>query len=198
MTAVAWIRDLTDFDAPLVRLVQARLRNDLRESDAAPFGILLLRSIQSDSTRQIRALAGGAKIIVLLGPDLRLHPDGKWSLLAAGAADVLEWPGQEQLAAQIVPRIERWTEIETLMTGDLALLGVIGESAAWQKALRDAVEIASFSQSVPAVDWRNRDGEGANRPARTRARPPAAQEGSRCRRLHDFVARAHGQRVVRA
>jgi transcriptional regulator with GAF, ATPase, and Fis domain len=147
MTVVAWLRDLIDIDAPLVRLVRDRLRADLQESDEARFGILILQSIQSGSVRQIRALAGGAQIIVLLGPDLQLRPEGKWSLLAAGAADVLEWPGHEQLAAQIVPRIVRWTEIEALINGDPALRGIIGNSAAWRKTIRDTVEIAVFSEA---------------------------------------------------
>jgi transcriptional regulator with GAF, ATPase, and Fis domain len=147
MTIEASLRDLTDMDAPLVRLVRAALRPDLLESDEAPFGIVILHALQPDSVRQIRALTDGARIIVLLAPDLRLSPEIKWSLLATGAADVLDWPGQEQLAGYIVPRIARWTEIETLIADDRVLGRVVGESTAWRNLLRHVVEIATFSEA---------------------------------------------------
>ena len=94
MTVVAWVKGLADIDAPLVQLVRDQLRADLTEYEQASFGILLLRSIYPSSIRRIGALAVRAKTIILLGPDLRLAADAKWSLLAAGAADVLEWPGE--------------------------------------------------------------------------------------------------------
>jgi transcriptional regulator with GAF, ATPase, and Fis domain len=147
MTTVAWLRDLTDIDAPLIRVVRDKLWSDLRESEEAPFGILILRSIQPGSMRQIRSLTSHARIIVLLGPDLRPGPETKWSLLATGVADVLEWPGVDHLAAQIVPRIARLAEIEALMTDSPALSGVVGVSAPWLKVLRDAIEIAVFSEA---------------------------------------------------
>ena len=148
MTVVAWVKGLADIDAPLVQLVRDQLRADLTEYEQASFGILLLRSIYPSSIRRIGALALRAKTLILLGPDLRLAADTKWSLLAAGAADVLEWPGEKQIAAQILPRIERWTDVETLMRSDPAVQNLVGESAVWQNVLRDAVEIAIFSGSA--------------------------------------------------
>ncbi len=147
MTVEAWLRDLADGDAPLVGLVRAALRNDLVEADEAPFGIVILHAFRSDSLRQIRALTQNARIIVLLGPDLRLSPEMKWSLLAAFASDVLDWPGEGQLADQIVPRIARWAEIETLMADDRVRGRIIGESTVLQSLLRHVVEIAAFSEA---------------------------------------------------
>jgi transcriptional regulator with GAF, ATPase, and Fis domain len=147
MTVEVWLRDLTDGDAPLVELVRATLRADLVEADDAPFGIVILHALRPDSLRQISALTQNARIIVLLGPDLRLSPEMKWSLLAARAADVLDWPGREQLVGQIAPRIARWAEIERLIADDRVVGQVVGESTAWRNLLRHVVEIATFSEA---------------------------------------------------
>src|SRR5882757_7958374 len=112
MTVVAWLRDLTDTDTSLVRLIRNTLRADVQESDEAPVGIVIVRAVGPGCLRQIRALTDSTRVIVLLAPHARLSVEMKWSLLAARAADVLDWPGEEQLAACVVPRLARWTEIE--------------------------------------------------------------------------------------
>ena len=142
---VAWLQNVPDLDASATRLVRQALRTELRESDDALFGIAVLHALLPDTERQIRELAGRARVIVLLAPGLRLSPKMKWSLMAARAADVLEWPGEECLAKAIVPRIARWSEIDDLIVSDRALQSVVGESAAWRCILRDVAEIALFS-----------------------------------------------------
>jgi transcriptional regulator with GAF, ATPase, and Fis domain len=147
MTIATWIRDFTDTDLPLVRLIRDTLRADVREVGEAPFGIVVLRTLAPDSLRQIRVLSDSAQVIVLLGPGARLSLEMKWSLLAAGVSDVLDWPGEEQLAECIVPRIVRWTEIETAITDNRVRSCVVGASAAWRNLLRHVAEIAMFSSA---------------------------------------------------
>ena len=145
MSAVVWLRDLTGADPPVFGAVYGALRHDLQVADEAPYGILLARSVQHAGPRQIRALARGARVIVLLAPEMRLGPEMKWSLMAAGAEDVLDWPGEDQLAARIVPRIARWAEIDALIADEQVHRIAVGESAAWRNLLRQAAEIAAFS-----------------------------------------------------
>jgi transcriptional regulator with GAF, ATPase, and Fis domain len=145
MTIAAWFRDLNDTGSSLIRLVRDALRADVRESDEAPFGIAIMQALQPDCWRQIRTLTDSSRVIVLLAPDARLSIQTKWSLLAARAADVLDWPGEEQLAACIVPRLARWSEIETLIADDRVCSRVIGKTPTWRNLLRQVSEIAVFS-----------------------------------------------------
>jgi transcriptional regulator with GAF, ATPase, and Fis domain len=147
MMIVAWLRDVPDLDASPSRLVREALRAELQDSDRAPFGIVILHGHNPQSVQRIREWAGNARVVVVLAPGLRLPAEVKWALLAAGTADVLDWPGEERLAEIILPRIARWTEIEALMTGDRAVRSAVGESAAWRGLLRHVVEIAAFSQA---------------------------------------------------
>ncbi len=144
---VAWLRDVPDLDEAPSRLVREALRSELQDTDSARFGIVILHSLHQGSVRKIREWAGKARVIVVLAPGLRLTADMKWALLAARAADVLDWPGEERLAETIVPRIARWTEIEALMTDDRVMRSAVGESDAWRGLLRHVVEIAAFSQA---------------------------------------------------
>jgi transcriptional regulator with GAF, ATPase, and Fis domain len=144
---VAWLRDVPDLDASPARLIREALRSELRASDSAPFGIVVLHSLQQESVQRIREWAGSARVIVVLAPGVRLTAEMKWALLAARAADVLDWPGEERLAETVVPRIARWAEIEALMIDDRVERSVVGASPAWRALLRHVVEIATFSQA---------------------------------------------------
>ena len=143
----AWLRSFTDVDLPLVRFIRDGLRADLRESNEAPLGIVILRVLSVSILHQIRVLTQCARVLVLLAPDAKLSIEMKWSLLAAGASDVLDWPGEHQLAECIIPRLTRWTEIETVVTDERVRSCAIGISAAWQNLLRQVAEIALFSNA---------------------------------------------------
>jgi transcriptional regulator with GAF, ATPase, and Fis domain len=88
---------------------------------------------------------------VLLTPDAKLTIEMKWSLLAAGASDVLDWPGEQQVAECIVSRLARWNEIETVVMDERVRSCAIGVSAVWQNLwqnlLRQTAEIAVFSNA---------------------------------------------------
>jgi len=143
----AWFRDPTEKDSRFLRLTRDKLGSHIRESDEAPFGIVIVQALAPGSLRQIRGLADRARVIALLAPDARLSIEMKWSLLAAGTADVLDWPGEEQLAACIVPRLVRWAEIDVLIADDQVRSRVIGESPALRNLLRHVAEIAVFSRA---------------------------------------------------
>jgi len=143
---VAWLRDVPELDASPYRLIREALQNELHASDPAPFGIVILHAHNPESVQRIREWAGNAQVLVLLAPGLRGTAELKWALLAARAADVLDWPGEKHLAETILPRIARWTEIEALMAHRV-VRSAIGDSVAWREILRHVVEIAAFSQA---------------------------------------------------
>jgi transcriptional regulator with GAF, ATPase, and Fis domain len=145
MTVEVWLRAFSDPDLPLVRLIRERLAGEVREAEEALFGIIVLRTIQPGFLQKIRALTDGAQVIVLLAPDTRLNLDTKWSLFAAGASDILDWPGEARLAECIVPRVERWAEIEATISDSRVRNSVVGASPVWRNLLRQVAEIAMFS-----------------------------------------------------
>lgn len=143
----AWLRGFPDQNLPLVQLIRDRLCTDLRELEQAPFGVMILRTFPASSIHQIRELTHRSRVIVLLAPDAQLSLEMKWSLLGAGASDVLDWPGEQQLTECIVSRLTRWNEIETVVMDERVRGCAIGVSAVWQNLLRQAAEIAVFSNA---------------------------------------------------
>ncbi|MRV74711.1 AAA family ATPase [Duganella sp. FT92W] len=74
-----------------------------------------------------------------------------WSLLAAGAADVLLWPtapaGADSIATQAAARLHRWRAVEQLMQSDAVRSCLVGDSPAWRALVRSVVEVAAWTQS---------------------------------------------------
>ena len=69
-----------------------------------------------------------------------------WTLLENGARDVLFWRDGET-AACLAARFERWQRVEDILASPLVRENLAGSSPAWVKALREAVEIACFSDA---------------------------------------------------
>ena len=90
----------------------------------------------------------GRRRVVAL--DLRERPsrsDEVWSLLAAGAADVVTEKGSPKPMDQVAARLRRWCEVEALLESDQVRHGVVGSSIAWRAVLREIVEVAHFTNS---------------------------------------------------
>jgi transcriptional regulator with GAF, ATPase, and Fis domain len=147
MELVAWLRDLSGREGPLFDAVRDALRPSLRESPEAAFGILLMPGPSADGLNAAHALSAEARTILVTGPDTRLSPDAKWSLLAAGVCDVLDWLGAQRIAEEVTSRITRWSEVEDAINNDRACAAVVGRSPTWQRILRQIVEIAIFSET---------------------------------------------------
>jgi transcriptional regulator with GAF, ATPase, and Fis domain len=70
-----------------------------------------------------------------------------WSLLDAGAADMLSWEPAGVTANQISLKLKRWSEIDHLLQGVLSEGLVVGESAVWLNLVRRVLETAYFSRA---------------------------------------------------
>ena len=66
-----------------------------------------------------------------------------WSLLSAGASDVLAFDGET--AAAVAARLERWAAIDSMVASDLVRNNLVGAEPVWLRALEQLVEIARFS-----------------------------------------------------
>jgi len=72
---------------------------------------------------------------------------GVWSLLRAGASDVLAWGHSYAAALEVAARFERWEKIDEIVLSPLVKNNLAGESAAWIHSLRQIVEVAGFTDS---------------------------------------------------
>lgn len=92
-----------------------------------------------------RLSAGGGRLVVVVVGQMVTDP---WDLLAAGAADVLDWGTNGADAMRTVAAtVRRWHQVDRLTTADPVTSRLVGDSPAWTSALRWLVEVARFSDA---------------------------------------------------
>lgn len=109
-------------------------------------GVLVAQMKHCTRERIAELSAGGLRrlVVVVVGQPA----DDPWEMLAAGAADVLEWGADGETALHTAAaRVRRWFQVDRLARADPVTSRLIGESPAWLAALRWLVEIARFSDS---------------------------------------------------
>ena len=74
-----------------------------------------------------------------------------WGLLRAGALDVFTWRDPVQSARHVAERLRRWQAIDGLVDCQHVKDFLVGDSPAWQAVLRDAVEVARFTDASVLV-----------------------------------------------
>jgi transcriptional regulator with GAF, ATPase, and Fis domain len=85
--------------------------------------------------------------------------DGAWTLLHAGAADVIVWDAATVTARQIAARLERWAAVDQILRSNLVEKNLIGKSRAWTAALRRIVEVARFTDSPVLIEGESGTGK---------------------------------------
>ena len=98
----------------------------------------LLREASRRGTERILAIS--------LSPAVN-KPADVWSLLRAGASDVLAWDPTYDPALEVAARFERWEKVDEIVRSPLVKNNLAGESAAWIRSLRQIVEVAGFTDS---------------------------------------------------
>ena len=72
---------------------------------------------------------------------------GPWSLLDAGASDVVVRTDDASLADEVSARLSRWAEVERLAHSSEVQDALAGRTLAWTSLLREIVEVARFSDA---------------------------------------------------
>jgi transcriptional regulator with GAF, ATPase, and Fis domain len=70
---------------------------------------------------------------------------GAWALLRSGASDAFAWDETGDPMAQVAARLERWSRIDGLIETPAVRRELVGGSPNWVACLRQAVEVAVFS-----------------------------------------------------
>ena len=118
--------------------------------DWSPATAEALRGATNAAAAYATSPPGAARCVPILAICCAASPlatDAMWSVLACGAADLLHWPCAEQAVA----RLQRWHEVEQLMSSPAVQDHLIGESPIWRALLRAVVEVAAFTQSPVLV-----------------------------------------------
>jgi transcriptional regulator with GAF, ATPase, and Fis domain len=113
-------------------------------------GVVLFAGSTSAAAEAIRQNAKGGPgcLIAVQAPGDRLCDDS-WELLRAGASDVVAW--SDASAQQVAERLRRWQAIDELVDCRHVRDFLVGESPAWRAVLRDAVEVARFTDAAVLI-----------------------------------------------
>ena len=71
------------------------------------------------------------------------HAEGAWGLLARGVEDVISWTGEETVEV-VLARLERWREVDRVLSSRTVASLVHGRSAAVRRLLVELVELAVY------------------------------------------------------
>jgi transcriptional regulator with GAF, ATPase, and Fis domain len=118
---------------------------DLQEPSGP--GILLFAGVTPSVCDLLRRVSHGGVERVLAVSLSAVPLGGVWSLLQAGASDVLTWANSLECAATIKARFERWHAVDDLLRLPMVREELIGHSAAWLTTLRQIVEVAHFTSA---------------------------------------------------
>jgi transcriptional regulator with GAF, ATPase, and Fis domain len=91
--------------------------------------------------------SGDERVIAVATARAQLRAEGPWLLMNAGAADVLAWDDDGRCAAQVAARLERWAEVDAVLSSSAVRGRLVGESPAWRSTLRQVIEVARFTSA---------------------------------------------------
>ncbi|HJV35735.1 sigma 54-interacting transcriptional regulator [Geomonas sp.] len=72
---------------------------------------------------------------------------GIWSLMEAGASDVLTWDDSTRFTQDLALRLERWQTVNRVLESSLVTRNLVGQSPAWRDVLRQVVEVAHVTDA---------------------------------------------------
>jgi len=112
-------------------------------------GLVLFETVDAEVLDTLRDLGGGGnvRVIALQTGGKALDSEQFWTLLQAGAADVLAWQETPGAAAIAAARLQRWEQVDAILASPVVRQNLIGGSPAWKQVLRQIVEVACFTDA---------------------------------------------------
>jgi transcriptional regulator with GAF, ATPase, and Fis domain len=157
-----------------------RLRRHDRNPERPRNGLLVFAGSPAAAADSIHNVAdGGSERILAVSTSEQTLGDESWELLRAGASDVFSWSDPEDSARQVAERLRRWQTIDELVDSRHVQDHLVGDSPAWQAVLRDAVEVARFTDASVLITGES--GTGKERVAQL---------------IHELDARPNKKRLV--
>jgi transcriptional regulator with GAF, ATPase, and Fis domain len=115
------------------------------------YGIVVCHGIEGDVLDTVQSASRSARVLVLVVGVRGATSHDLWTLMAAGASDVLLWRSVPSSGSQVGARIERWRQVEEAANSETVIGSLIGTSQPWRALVRQVVEIAVYSQSAVLI-----------------------------------------------
>jgi transcriptional regulator with GAF, ATPase, and Fis domain len=142
-------------DAIITALASTQLEPDVLSSSelALGAGILFFAENSPALGNFVRKVScdGRERVLIVATSRAALNGNAAWSLLKAGASDVMVWDEVLHPAKHIAARFERWVMVDQLVASPVVRSNLVGESRAWKTLLRHAVEAARFTDASVLV-----------------------------------------------
>jgi transcriptional regulator with GAF, ATPase, and Fis domain len=152
MAISAWLRCLD----PVADAVRAQVTTLIERAGIATravvepredLGIVVFDRPDQAVLDELRVLTRGSMVLALSVSPRGLDTAAMWSVLGAGAADLLLWPTLPLRADDVGCRLQRWQTVAELIDSAPVRAVVAGESVAWRATLRGVAEVARFTQA---------------------------------------------------
>lgn len=149
----SWIRFVTSEASATASSVRSALADVVwapppPAPDASDIGLIVFDRISQDVLDLVRGSSRGGVRILAVGTTPEAVDDmGPWSLLDAGASDVVVRTDDASLADEVSARLSRWAEVERLAHSSEVQDALAGRTLAWTSLLREIVEVARFSDA---------------------------------------------------
>jgi transcriptional regulator with GAF, ATPase, and Fis domain len=130
--------------------IGVRLRPRDRSPDRPRNGVIAFAgSTAADYLREVTDGRSGRVLALSLSRDAL--GDESWGLLRAGASDVVRWSDPANSSRQVAERLRRWQTIDDLVECRHVQEFLVGDSPIWQAVLREAVEVARFTDAAVLI-----------------------------------------------
>jgi len=137
-------------DAILRSLLEAGVQTTAIDSqDVAGPGLIIFDRVTAHVCDSVRAVTAGGdrRVLALSTSGAALAGDQSWRLLQAGASDALSWSDPVPSARVVAARLERWIEVDRILLSPAVQDQLVGHSPCWIATLRQAVEVACFTDA---------------------------------------------------
>jgi len=88
---------------------------------------------------------GTGRILSVACPGAAPAPETAWALIHAGASDVIAWDSCCDPVQAMVSRLDRWQQVDELVTSEAVSGYLVGRGQRWMELLRQIVEVACFT-----------------------------------------------------
>ena len=119
----------------------------LNETPGGGLGLAVFDAIDDGLLALLRQESRTANVLALSLGRGALSSQTLWSLIDAGALDVLQWPSMPAAADDVACRLQRWAQIDALLDSPQVKRSLVGTSSAWHHVVRGIVEAAAFTSS---------------------------------------------------
>lgn len=110
-------------------------------------GVVVFDAVDERVLSLLHGASEGIGVLALSVGARHMASPALWSLIHAGALDVLQWPCLPADADDVACRLRRWSAVAEVLDSPRVRQSLVGASPVWRRVVRGVVEVASFTAS---------------------------------------------------